>query len=182
MSVLFALVLAAAPANGCAGPRPGWLTPAILPPNLPFNRITLTGRDEILWNGMPVTWQILHQYLGVVATMTPLPLTILVPEHDADCALLEAVRDEIDSSLPCAPKSAARGPARGPSRTSCPLHHHPRRRAAAGLRTAKLLKSLAHYDYVAAHKKVLEIRIRRPYLLHRSIGARTWLIRPPRPK
>jgi hypothetical protein len=109
VSILFALALAAAPASGCAGPRPGWLTPVILPPNLPFNRITLTARDEILWNGMPVTWQILHQYLGIVATMNPLPLTILVPGNDADCALLEAVRDEIDAALPCADRVCGEG-------------------------------------------------------------------------
>ncbi|HEV7658791.1 MAG TPA: hypothetical protein VGO55_02985 [Allosphingosinicella sp.] len=109
MSVLFALALAAAPANGCAGPRPGWLAPVLLPPSRHFNRITVSARDGILWNGAPVTRPILRQYLDFVANMTPVPLTILAPRHDADCALIEALRDEIEAALPCAAQVCGEG-------------------------------------------------------------------------
>lgn len=109
MSVLIVLALAAAPASGCAGPRPGWLAPAIQPPSRRFNRITLSARDEILWNGVPVTRPILRQYLDLVATMNPVPLTILAPRHESDCALIEALRDEIEAALPCAAQICGEG-------------------------------------------------------------------------
>jgi hypothetical protein len=102
VSVLLAVALAAAPANGCAGPRPGWLAPSVQPPSVSLNRVAFWGRDQLLWNGVPITRQILRQYLGLVGSIEPLPLTIVVPRDDVDCALLEAVRDEIEAALPCA--------------------------------------------------------------------------------
>jgi hypothetical protein len=56
-----------------------------------------------------VTRRILRQYLEILVTMRPLPLTILVPRGDADCALLEALRDEIEAALPCASGACAEG-------------------------------------------------------------------------
>ncbi|HVQ08910.1 MAG TPA: hypothetical protein VMS43_10810 [Allosphingosinicella sp.] len=109
MSVVLALALAAAPATGCAGPRPGWLAPTIQARSVSLNRISFRARDQLLWNGVPITRQILRQYLDVVATIEPLPLTIVVPGDDVDCALLETVRDEIEAALPCAARVCGDG-------------------------------------------------------------------------
>lgn len=35
-------------------------------------------------------------------TMSPLPFTILAPDPGVDCALLEAIRDDMAATLPCA--------------------------------------------------------------------------------
>jgi hypothetical protein len=99
---LLALALAAAPGHACAGARPAWLAPGLQHPEAVFNRVTLVGRDEIRWNGVPITRRTLRRYLGLVATMIPPPLTILEPADSVDCALLEAVRDDIEAALPCA--------------------------------------------------------------------------------
>jgi len=102
VSALLALVLAAAPGNACAGPRPGWLAPGLQHAEAIFNRVTLLGRDEIRWNGVPITRRTLRRYLGLLTTMIPPPLTVLEPADSVDCALLEAVRDDIEAALPCA--------------------------------------------------------------------------------
>ncbi|HYI49005.1 MAG TPA: hypothetical protein VEX35_11140 [Allosphingosinicella sp.] len=88
--------------SACPGPRPGWLTPRDGLPHLTVvNRLRVTRGNRLEWNRVPVTRDTVRGYLGLVGNMRPLPFTILAPDRDADCAFLEAIRDDMAAELPC---------------------------------------------------------------------------------
>ena len=62
------------------------------PPILPTkNKIIVTGGNEILWNGSPVTPQQLRLYLEATQQMDPIPELHLQPEPTARYALVDEV-------------------------------------------------------------------------------------------
>ena len=66
-----------------------------------LNRVVVNARGEILWNGTPIDAPTLGQYLDLVATMTPTPLTVVRTEPGADPKAVEAVRVAVARSLEC---------------------------------------------------------------------------------
>jgi hypothetical protein len=105
--ILFAPLLAAAlTAQGaprCADPPEGWLTPDYaLPRDVSVNRLRVSGRDGLRWNGAPVSRATLSAYLAIVRTIEPRPITLIEPAQDVDCRFLEAMRAEIARAMPCA--------------------------------------------------------------------------------
>ena len=62
------------------------------PPILPTkNKIVVTGGNEILWNGTPVSSQQLRLYLEATQQMDPIPELHLQPEPNARYALVDEV-------------------------------------------------------------------------------------------
>ena len=62
------------------------------PPILPTkNKIVVTGGNEILWNGSPVSPQQLRLYLEATQQMDPIPELHLQPEPTARYALVDEV-------------------------------------------------------------------------------------------
>ena len=62
------------------------------PPILPTkNKIVVTGGNEILWNGTPVTPQQLRLYLEATQQIDPIPELHLQPEPNARYALVDEV-------------------------------------------------------------------------------------------
>lgn len=109
LALAAALALGSAPAGACSAPRPGWLTPADGPLERIINRVEVFDGDGLRWNGVPVTRAVLRQYLDIVRTMEPMPVTILEPFQGVDCAYLETVRDDIEAALPCADRACGEG-------------------------------------------------------------------------
>lgn len=112
--VLCLLVAGQAPAaperRDCPGPRPGWATPRDGMPHLAmFNRITISRDNRLAWNREPVTRAMLRDYFDTLSEMRPLPFTILAPDPGVDCALLEAIRDDMAAALPCAEGACGEG-------------------------------------------------------------------------
>jgi hypothetical protein len=96
--------------NSCAAPRPGWLTRLDgLPELAVVSRLSVAAGGRLEWNGTPVARATVREYLGLVRTMEPLPFTILAPDADADCAFLEAIRDDMAAALPCGEGACGEG-------------------------------------------------------------------------
>jgi len=94
----------------CPGPRPGWLAPRDGLPHLTvFNRLTISRDNRLAWNRVPVSRETVRDYFRIVSTMQPLPFTILAPDRGVDCALLEAIRDDMAAALPCAEGACGEG-------------------------------------------------------------------------
>ena len=55
------------------------------------NKVVVTAKGEILWNGSPVTQQQLRQYLDVTQQMTPVPELHLQPDASARYELVDEV-------------------------------------------------------------------------------------------
>jgi biopolymer transport protein ExbD len=55
------------------------------------NKIVITPRNEVLWNGQPIDLARLRQYLDVTQTMNPVPELHLQPEPDARYELVDEV-------------------------------------------------------------------------------------------
>lgn len=89
-----------AAAQSCPGPRPGWETSDRDRLGIILNRVAVSGRGALLWNRVETSRERLRQYLAIVRQMEPMPFTLLQPAADADCAFLEAVRDDIEAALP----------------------------------------------------------------------------------
>ena len=82
--------------------RAGWAVPANGTPHMAIlNRVTVAGTGTLKWNGATITHNQLRRYLGEVGELRPMPFTILLPDPNADCAFLEAVRDDMARALPC---------------------------------------------------------------------------------
>jgi biopolymer transport protein ExbD len=67
-------------------------TDAPPPPVLPTkNIVVVTAKDQILWNGAPVTENQLRQYLEVTQQMNPIPELHLQPDATARYKLVDEV-------------------------------------------------------------------------------------------
>lgn len=98
----FCGLAAAAPAQAsdriCGGSRPHWVTrpgPQAFE-HVVFNRLRVSRDGALLWNGSPVTRDVLREYLALVAQMEPMPVTILDPAPGVDCTLLDSIRDDTE--------------------------------------------------------------------------------------
>lgn len=90
-------------ARACTPPRSHWLPqgPLNVGVSAPTNRISLDRNAAIYWNGQPTTLPRLQEYLSLIATLEPEPVTFLDTEMGTPCALVEGVRDEMDRRLHC---------------------------------------------------------------------------------
>jgi len=90
-------------ADDCVPLRSGWVSrQSGLPELVIVNRIAIQTDGHLRWNGVAITRNTLGRYLRIVRTMTPMPFTILDPDPNADCATIDAVRDDMEALLPCA--------------------------------------------------------------------------------
>lgn len=97
-------------APGCRPPKPGWLRPgAVLEEHGIRNHVAL-GPDGISWNGEPVGCGQLLRYLEISHSINPEPQVLLDVRPGVDCALVEAVRNEMQSASGCAPGKCGEGP------------------------------------------------------------------------
>lgn len=112
----------ASPSSACSGRRTGWMGPSDgTPDHVAINWISIPRERELRWHGKRIDRARLRYYLGIVATMRPLPFTILRPGPGVDCAFLEAIRDDMEAKLPCAQGLCGEG--RGRWSDDVPLMH-----------------------------------------------------------
>jgi len=89
-------------AGSCPGVGPDWAVPSDgLPHNILVNRVSVAGADRLRWNGEAISRAQLREYLTFVRGMRPRPFTILQPDRNVDCIFLEAVRADMEATLPC---------------------------------------------------------------------------------
>ena len=107
--------------RACTPPTAHWMRQGnfegLMPP---INRLSLDRNGVIHWNGRQTSLPQLSEYLGIVHGMNPEPIVFLDTEMGAPCALLEAIRDEMDRRL----EAARTAPA---PRVSGPSGRQPRR-------------------------------------------------------
>ena len=87
----------------CPASPEGWLTPThAMPRDRNVNRLRVSGRTGLHWNGTPISRATLRLYLDLVRAIEPQPITLLEPAPDVNCPFREAVRAEITHAIPCA--------------------------------------------------------------------------------
>ena len=91
-------------ARACSPPRPAWLAHGPLDAGLmpPAMRVSLDRNGAIYWNGHRTTLPRLREYLSIIVTMEPQPVTFLDTEMGTPCALVDQVREEMERHLHCA--------------------------------------------------------------------------------
>lgn len=77
---------------------PGQPAPAI-------NRLVISGRDGIGWNGAPIDGVTLRQYLDLSGVMSPTPLLVVAVEPGADPSHVQNIRETIWRGLSCRAES-----------------------------------------------------------------------------
>jgi hypothetical protein len=89
--------------NGtCHAPLATWARPQEGIPHLAVvNRITLSARNELHWNGVAITETQLQSYLREIRGAVTHPFTIFDPDPASDCAMVRRIRELIDTSLSC---------------------------------------------------------------------------------
>jgi hypothetical protein len=65
------------------------------------NTIAVTASGTYLWNGAELNAVTLRQYLDIVSTMSPVPVTVVRVDPGAPPASVETVRDTIGRALNC---------------------------------------------------------------------------------
>lgn len=86
----------------CSEPIQGWREPSDGYGALALiNRVKVTGKDEVLWNGKAIGLRELANYSSIVPTMNPVPFTILEIENGASCSTVQEVRKTIDKRAQC---------------------------------------------------------------------------------
>jgi hypothetical protein len=90
--------------GGTCGGRPrGWVEPAEgIPHLLPANRVELSARGGLTWNGVAINRERLRAYVREASIQRPPAFTIFAPVPEADCSLVRAVRQGIESTGACA--------------------------------------------------------------------------------
>ena len=89
----------------CTTPPAHWqratAAPSAQAPALVFNTVHLAADGRTLWNGLELPETYVRQYLGIVKTMKPLPLTVLTYSGKTSCASIEGARALIDEVIQC---------------------------------------------------------------------------------
>jgi hypothetical protein len=91
------------PAKACTPPRDRWQSPHFIGGlEVPIVQITLDHRNRLYLSGKPITARQLAVELGEINKITSPDLQVFLDtEMGANCAMLDAVRDQIDRSLNC---------------------------------------------------------------------------------
>jgi hypothetical protein len=88
--------------RACSPPRSHWLRPGPVDGvGVLINRLAINRYGAIYWNGEATELSRVSEYLSVVATMNPEPVTFLETEMGAPCALVERLRDEMERRQHC---------------------------------------------------------------------------------
>jgi hypothetical protein len=66
-----------------------------------MNLVGLDRRGAVYWNGDRVDWRRFAAYLSESHQLNPEPETFLEIEAGGPCAVVDAVRDEMDRRLEC---------------------------------------------------------------------------------
>jgi len=101
----------------CGSAPTGWVL-GEPPEESGFNRISIVGADELRWNGGLTDRDELWEYLGFAAAAAPETLTLLEFGAEADCSLVQEVRNRMTRELRCSegfcgewrPRSRSAGP------------------------------------------------------------------------
>src|SRR3954451_13328400 len=103
--VFMTLAIAACSADNpqaCRPPRDYWQKPhnfvGLMPP---LNKLSLTDKGGIYWNGERISERQLDAYLKAMHTMNPEPNLFLETQAGTPCRTIEHIRDVVDARLEC---------------------------------------------------------------------------------
>lgn len=86
----------------CADPPVGWLRPSDGRLDLAVvNTLVVEKNGELKWNGVKIRRSELTSYFKKVRNINPSPFTILSPHPEADCAIINSIRNEMNETLGC---------------------------------------------------------------------------------
>lgn len=102
--IAVAMLVASASQVPVPGPLPNWSLQRALPrtPIQPKNQIYLSG-NRLMWNGDDASEENIRSFLGVVARMSPQPLTILSYGSHVVPGRVQQTRRLVDDILHCKP-------------------------------------------------------------------------------
>jgi biopolymer transport protein ExbD len=63
--------------------------------------VSVTERNQLLWDGTPINEHKLDENIQVVRSMNPQPFLLYLPDGSTDCDFVERVRKKLDESLHC---------------------------------------------------------------------------------
>ena len=87
----------------CPHPSAHWSAAAAVPADVRQLNILRLEDGRLLWNGTDVSENHVRQYLGIVNSMHPQPLMVLIYGEHTSCESIERARSLIDEVLQCQP-------------------------------------------------------------------------------